>query len=85
MHSHRLPVVIPLVRPWPLRLWDGLAAWAAARRQQREARLLCAVSESALEDMAAPAEWRAAAAQCRARDEMERSLLRVGIVPGARW
>lgn len=85
MHTQRLPVVIPLGRPWPLRLWGWLAALAAERRQRREARLLCGLPEAVLEDMAAPDHWRAAAAQCRARDEMERSLLRVGIVSGAPW
>lgn len=85
MHTQGLPIVIPLSRPWPLRLWASLEAWAAARRQRQLERQLCGLSASTLEDMAAPDEWRAAAAQCRARDEMERSLLRIGIVTGARW
>jgi hypothetical protein len=84
-----MPIVIPLSRPWPQRLWAGLRAAAlalsAARRRRRAERQLCRLPEAMLEDMAAPDEWRAAAAQCRAREAMDRSLLRVGIVAGARW
>lgn len=85
MHTHGLPIVIPLSRPWPLRLWGALHAWAESRRRRQAEGSLCGLPEAALADIGAPEDWRAAAEQCRARDAMERSMLRVGIVAGAPW
>ena len=89
MTSYSLPIVIPLARPWPQRLFAAVLAawqdWAGWRARERAARQACRLSARTLDDMGAPEAWRAAAAHCRARDAMERSLLRVGVVPGAPW
>lgn len=85
MSTHRLPIVIPLSRPWPQRLREHLQAWFETWQRRRALRRVCGLSAATLDDVAAPDEWRAAAAHCRAREEMERSLLRVGIVSGAPW
>lgn len=89
MPSHRLPLVIPLVRPWPQRLRErALAAWQdwqGWRDRVRQARQLCHLSDRTLDDVGAPDEWRAVAGHCRAREAMERRLLRQGVLPGAPW
>lgn len=89
MHTQRLPLVVPLSGRWTSRLRTAVAEWVETRRQRRAdllaERQICRMSAAALDDIAAPEGWRAAAANCRARDEMERSLLRVGFAPGAPW
>jgi hypothetical protein len=89
MNTHHLPAPIPLARPWPARWFDSLRvhwlAWQARRAQAAAWRQACQLSAQALEDIAAPEDWRHTAAHCRDRQRMERELLRVGIVPGAPW
>ncbi|GAB4042567.1 MAG: hypothetical protein Fur0014_14860 [Rubrivivax sp.] len=89
MSPYPLPIVIPLARPWPQRLREAVLGawqdWAGWRARERAARQVCRLSARTLDDVGAPAEWHAAAAHCRAREAMERRLLRLGVVPGAPW
>ena len=89
MTSYRMPIVIPLTRPWPKRLHAALSMawqdWAGWRARTHAARLSCRLSDQVLDDVGAPEDWRMAAAHCRARDAMERSLLRMGVVSGVPW
>ena len=89
MSTHRLPVVIPLARPWPQRVRDALLArwsgWQSARAQTRAWRQACALSARTLQDIGAPDRLQAEAAHCRATQQMERELLRAGIVSRSAW
>lgn len=87
-----MPLIVPRSRPWALRLagWlQGLLTawqdWAGWRRQAHPGGAVCGLSERALTDIGVPDAWLAAAAHCRARAELERRLLRMGVVPGDGW
>lgn len=93
MSTHRPTSLIPLARPWPRRLLSATVAavhaawqdWQGWRRQRHAAAQVCSMGARVLDDLGAPADWHAAAAQCRAHAEMERRLLRAGSVPGLGW
>lgn len=85
MNTHRLPLVIPLRRSWPSRLAEAWRAWRDELHARRALREVCELSPGMLRDMAVPDDWRDAAARCQGRRDMERSLLRSGIVTGAPW
>jgi hypothetical protein len=89
MSTYRIPAVIPLARAWPQRLWQAvtgrLSAWQASVAQTRARHQVCDLPQSTLADAGVPEEWRHAAALCRQRAQLDRELLRQGIVPGAFW
>lgn len=89
MSTYRFPAVIPLTRPWPRQLWQAitgrLSASLRSLSRARTMRQLCDLPQSTLADAGVPEEWQRAAAQCRQRAQLDRELLRQGIVPGAFW